>query len=289
MKASRRSVSHHFTVDVEEYFQVQALAPFVSRDDWDSIPRRVGLGTRVLLDLLAATRSRGTFFVLSWVAERDPKLVREIADQGHEVASHGTDHRRVTDLTPEAFRESVRASRQILEDVTGQPVFGYRAPSFSIVRGREWALDILVEEGYRYDSSLFPVRRSGYGFVGGGRDPYRLDLTPGPLEEIPPATLAVSSAVIPAGGGAYFRHLPYRLVAAALSSAARRGVPGTFYIHPWELDPDQPRLKVPAVTRLRHYGGVARTPARIARLLSEFQFQPIAGTLALDGWKPAPQ
>ena len=273
-------ISHHFTVDVEEYFQVVALAPYVDRSKWDSIPRRVGTGTRLLLDMLAEKRQLGTFFTLSWVAERDPSLVREIADAGHEIASHGTDHRRVTELTQDEFRESVRTSRRILEDVSGQRVFGYRAPSFSIVRGREWALDILGEEGYRYDSSLFPVKRKGYGFVGGQRDPHRLDRAVA-LDEIPPSTIEIGSKVLPAGGGAYFRLLPYKLVHSALESAEERGAPGTFYIHPWELDPAQPRVKTPLLTRVRHYGGMSRTASRIKRLLSDFQFQPISKTLGL--------
>jgi polysaccharide deacetylase family protein (PEP-CTERM system associated) len=274
-------VSHHFTVDVEEYFQVVALAPFVDRTKWDSIPRRAGIGTRLILEMLAERKQLGTFFTLSWVAERDAALVREIADAGHEIASHGTDHRRVTELNQDQFRESVRTSRRILEDVTGKPVFGYRAPSFSIVRGREWALDILGEEGYRYDSSLFPVKRKGYGFVGGQRDPHRVDRAGVSLDEIPPSTIAIGSKVLPAGGGAYFRLLPYKLVHSALESAEERGVPGTFYIHPWELDPAQPRVKTPFLTRVRHYGGMSRTASRIKRLLSDFHFQPIAATLGL--------
>ena len=278
---SNKPIFHHFTVDVEEYFQVSALEPYAPRGRWDQFPRRLDVGLRLLLDLLSEHEAGATFFVLGWIAERSPKLVREIIERGHEVASHGSDHRRVTTLTPEEFRESVRSSKELLEDVTGREVFGYRAPSFSIVRGREWALDILLEEKYRYDSSLFPVLRKGYGFVGGGRDPYELRLASGTLHEIPPATLNVGRAILPAAGGAYFRHLPYTLVHSALVSAEARGVPGTFYIHPWELDPAQPRLAVPLLTRARHYGGLTRTVPRLRRLLSSFRFQPIAATLGL--------
>lgn len=273
---------HHFTVDVEEYFQVLALEPHVARSRWEVIPRRVEIGVRLLLDLLSEHNSHGTFFVLGWIAERSPALVREIAERGHEVASHGANHERVTTLTRDEFRESVRSSKRVLEDITGRSVIGYRAPNFSIVRGGEWALEILVEEGYRYDSSLFPVRRSGSGFVGGQRDPHRLQLRSGTLHEIPPATLKIGGVVFPAGGGAYLRHLPYALVHSALRSAERRGVPGTFYIHPWELDPAQPRIKAPFLTRLRHYGGLPRTAPRVRRLLSTFRFQPIAATLGYD-------
>lgn len=276
-----RPVRHHFTVDVEEYFQVSAFEPYVARSQWDVLPSRVVLGVRAILELLAEHDARGTFFILGWIAERHRGLVREIAKAGHEIASHGTDHRRVTELTPEQFRESVRASKRVLEDVARQPVFGYRAPSFSITRDREWALDILLEEGYRYDSSLFPVRRRGYGFVGGQRDPHVLSRAAGELNEIPPATIQMAGQVLPAGGGAYFRIFPYAVVRAALRGAQRRGVPGTFYIHPWELDPDQPRVSVSTTTRIRHYGGLDRTESRLRRLLSSFRFGTISEYLSL--------
>ena len=274
-------IRHHFTVDVEEYFQVSAFESYVSRDRWDNLPSRVALGVRCLLDLLAEHDARATFFILSWVAERQRALVREIAKHGHEIASHGTDHRRVTELTPEQFRESVRTSKRVLEDITRQPVVGYRAPSFSITRDHEWALDVLAEEGYRYDSSLFPVRRRGYGFEGGERDPHVLRRSSGALREVPPATVEVGGRVLPAGGGAYFRILPYALVTSALRGAERRGAPGTFYIHPWEVDPEQPRFTVPVTTRLRHYGGLGRTTRRLRRLLSTFRFGSIVETFGV--------
>jgi polysaccharide deacetylase family protein (PEP-CTERM system associated) len=279
MSIARKPVFHHFTVDVEEYFQVLALEPYIPRSQWDVIPRRLELGLRALLDLLSEHDALGTFFILGWVAERAPELVREIAARGHEVASHGSDHRRVTTLSRDSFRESIRSSKNTLEDITGVPVAGYRAPNFSIGNAEEWALDILLEEGYRYDSSIFPGRRSGEGFVRGERDPHSIRLGGGTLREVPPATLKVGRALLPAGGGAYFRHLPYDFVRLALSSAEARGVPGTFYIHPWELDVDQPRVKAPFLTTLRHYGGLNRTVPRLRRLLSRFRFQAIGTTL----------
>ncbi len=272
--------AHHFTVDVEEYFQVSAFEPRVPRESWDRLESRVVTSMSRLLDLLGDHEASGTFFVLGWIAERHPELVRAIADAGHEIASHGQDHRRVTHQTPEEFRASVRRSKQVLEDVTGTPVLGFRAPSFSIVPGLEWALDVLLEEGYAYDSSLFPVRRRGYGYPGGQRDPYWIERPAGRLAEVPPATLLRWGMSLPAGGGAYFRLFPYWLVRAALLDSQRRRVPATFYIHPWEVDPGQPRLAVPWTTRIRHYGGLGGTLERLRRLLGEFRFTQISGTVA---------
>jgi polysaccharide deacetylase family protein (PEP-CTERM system associated) len=271
---------HHFTVDVEEYFQVTALETAAPRVSWSGFESRVDASVGRLLDLLTRYAARATFFVLGWVAARHPRLVETIAAAGHEIGSHGWDHALVTRQTPEAFRHSVRRTKAVLETLTGQPVLGFRAPSFSIVRGHEWALDVLIEEGYRYDSSLFPVRRPGYGYPDGSRDPHWLARPSGRLAEMPPATLCRWGLVLPAGGGGYFRLLPYGLVRAALQDSARRGRPATFYIHPWELDPDQPRLPAPWLQRLRHYGGLGRTEGRLRRLLSEFRFTTLADTLA---------
>jgi polysaccharide deacetylase family protein (PEP-CTERM system associated) len=273
---------HHFTVDVEEYFQVAAMEPYVDRADWGGLASRIDVGMNQLLDLLAAHGATGTFFTLGWIAARHPRLVQRIATAGHEIASHGWGHERVTRLTPEQFRSSIRDSRRILEDLTGTAVRGYRAPSFSIVRGGEWALDALLEEGYTYDSSLFPIFRSGYGYRGGNQDPYVIDRPLGQLHEFPPATLGSGKMLIPAGGGGYFRLLPYALARMALKSAGNRGVSATFYIHPWELDPAQPRLPVSWKTKIRHYGGLHRTVPRLHALLSEFNFQSIAATLGYD-------
>lgn len=270
---------HHFTVDVEEYFQVSAFEQLVPRSRWTSFESRVEAAVDTLLNLLARYEVRGTFFVLGWLGQRHPDLVKGIAAARHEVASHGWDHRRVFELSPEQFRESVRRTRGTLEDLTQTPVQGFRAPSYSIRPGAEWALDILVEEGHRYDSSLFPVHRRGYGYPNGRRDLHELRRPAGPLMEVPPATIRLAGLNLPAGGGAYFRLFPYGLVRAALRSCERRGVPGTFYIHPWELDPEQPRLRTSWLTRIRHYGGLHRTTGRLERLLEEFRFRPIADTV----------
>ncbi len=281
--------AHHFTVDLEEYFQVSAFEPHVARAEWDRFESRVVGQVDLLLDLLARHEARATFFVLGWVAQRRPELIRAIAGAGHEIASHGWDHVRVTHQTPRQFRESIRRSKDLLEEITAHPVLGFRAPSFSIVPGREWALDVLVEEGYRYDSSLFPVRRPGYGYPNGLSHPHWLDRPSGRLAEIPPTTLNLWGMRLPAAGGAYFRLLPYSVIRAALRQCERAGTPGTFYIHPWEIDPAQPRLDVSWLTRLRHYGGLGRTVGRLERLLAEFQFTSMRDTVAaLTAPAPAP-
>ncbi len=280
MKPSQTVTAHHFTVDVEEYFQVSAFESVVPREAWGRLESRVAWAIAQLLQLLARHGAGATFFVLGCVAERNPQVVREIAAAGHEIASHGWDHRRVTQQSPEEFRSSVGRTKRVLEDLAGVAVVGFRAPSFSIVPGREWALDILLEEGYRYDSSLFPVMRRGYGYPGGHRDPHWLERPAGRLAEFPPAILRRWNVNWPAGGGAYFRLLPYRLVQSALADCECRGVSGTFYVHPWELDLEQPRLAVPWLARLRHYGGLRGTLPRLQRLLHEFRFTSIETTMA---------
>jgi len=270
---------HHFTIDLEEYFQVSAFQSRVARSDWERLESRVVVQVGQLLHLLSRHDARATFFVLGWVAERHADLIRTIAKAGHEIASHGWDHARVTHQTRRQFRASIRRTKDALERISGTPVLGFRAPSFSIVPGCEWALDVLIEEGYRYDSSLFPVRRPGYGYPSGSPDPHWLTRPAGRLAEIPPTTLRWCGMRLPAAGGAYFRLLPYGIVRTAFRQAERRGVPGTFYIHPWEVDPAQPRLAVPWLTRVRHYGGLRRTTPRLRRLLSEFHFTAVRDTV----------
>ncbi len=273
--------THFFTVDVEEHYQVVALAPYVPRDQWSSQESRVERNTMRILELCEKHSARGTFFVVGCVAEAHPSLIKAIAAGGHELASHTWDHRRIPDQEREAFRVSVRRTRQVLEDISGTPCVGFRAPSYSIVPGTEWALDILVEEGYRYDSSLFPVTRRGYGYPGAARDPWVMKRPPGFLTEFPPATLRRLGMNLPAAGGAYFRLLPYGLVAAALRDASARNQPGCFYIHPWEIDPGQPRYPVSLLTGIRHYGRLAGVAARLDRLLGEFSFTSIESRLGL--------
>ena len=271
-----RSVAHHLTVDVEEYFHVSAMEPYVPRSAWPEMESRLVVSMDTCLRLFDDFGVKGTFFVLGIVARDHPEVVRRLARAGHEVASHGWDHRRVTHLEPEDFRTQVRDSRTLLEDLTGEPVLGYRAPSFSIVPGREWALDILVEEGYRYDSSLYPVRRPGYGYPAASRHLDRLSRSPGELTEVPPATWRVLGQNLPAAGGGSLRQLPVAITRRALRGLEREGQPGTLYFHPWELDPEQPRIEGPGrLTRVRHYRGLDRMEGKLRALMGEFAFRPI--------------
>jgi polysaccharide deacetylase family protein (PEP-CTERM system associated) len=263
---------HVFSVDLEEYFQVAAFEKYVPRDTWADLPGRVGECTDVLLDLLDEHGVRATFFTLGWIADRHPDLVRRIAAAGHEVASHGWWHRRINRCTPDEFRAEVVDSRRILEDVTGRRVYGYRAPSFSLVPGTEWAFDILIEAGYTYDSSIFPVHRGDYGYPGADPEPHYVDRPAGRILELPLTTTTILGWRLPAAGGGYFRLLPVGLTRRAFDRRVADGQPGMFYIHPWELDPGQPRFDVAWPTRIRHYGGLGRTVPRLRRLLVRYRF-----------------
>jgi polysaccharide deacetylase family protein (PEP-CTERM system associated) len=270
------SVRHHFTVDVEEYFHPTALERWIPMDSWSGFPRRAAAVIERLLELLAERGSRGTFFILGWLGELEPQMVRNIASAGHEIASHSWDHRLVSRQHPTQFRESVRRSKHVLESIAGVEVIGFRAPSWSIVPGVEWALDILLEEGYGYDSSLFPVAyHPTYGYPGTLRDPHWLDRAGGSIAEIPPATLRRLGSNVPAAGGAYLRFLPFGLLRAAFRDAQRRGQAATFYVHPWELDDFVPDLPMTAWARTRTFGGTHRVWPRISRLLDEFRFRRI--------------
>lgn len=273
------STSHIFTVDVEEYFQVHAFEGVVRRTDWPDLPSRVAQNVDVVLETLSDRAATGTFFVLGWVADRHPHVVRRIADAGHEIASHGWWHYRVTSLQPDEFREDIRASKGILEDICGRPVTGYRAPSFSITPDSQFAFDVLLEEGYLYDSSIFPIRRSNYGWAGAPPIPHVRHCASGTLIEFPLATSLWGPFRIPAAGGGYFRQFPLSVVQRAFREHDEDGIPGVFYIHPWELDADQPRIRVGPLSRIRHYRGLGGTKARLDQLLSEFRFTSIASRL----------
>jgi len=277
---SEPGAPHLFSVDVEDYFQVVAFESVVRRSDWDRHPSRVVENTVRLLDLLASRAVHGTFFTLGWIARKYPALVRRIAEAGHEVASHGDWHRRASRLDPAGLRAELRDSKTALEDAAGQPCLGYRAPSFSIVPGGEWAFQVLLEEGFRYDSSLFPVRRPDYGYPGAPEGPCLIESPAGTLLEIPLATTRLLGLRLPAAGGGYLRQLPFALFRRAFSRAAADGVSAMFYTHPWEYDSDQPRLPCGLLTRIRHYRNLDLTWPRMSALLGEFRFTSVAARFA---------
>lgn len=258
--------------DVEEHFRIEAASGLaIDPALRDHYTARVGETTRWLLDLLAAREIRATFFVVGQLARQDPDLVRQIHAAGHEVASHGWDHRRVLEMTPREFREDVRCSKDELEQITGAEVVGYRAPTFSIVRRTAWALDVLVEEGFLYDSSIYPVRHDRYGVPQAPRAPFLAHGHEAAILELPPATLRVGGANLPAGGGGYFRLMPLAVIERAIHQLRRDTRPAVamLYFHPWEFDPAQPRLPLERLSRFRTYVGIARTRARLGALLSK--------------------
>ena len=267
--AQRSALVNAMTIDVEDYFQVQAFADVISRDVWEAMPRRVERNTGRLLDILDEAGAKATFFTLGWVAERHPKLVRRIVAEGHELASHGYDHRLATEMTPAAFRADVERTKRLLEDTGGTAVRGYRAPTFSIGPKNRWAFDVLAEAGYVYSSSVFPVAHDLYGSPESPRRPFREE--PSGLLEIPLSTVRLFGRNLPCSGGGYFRLLPYAVSSRAMRRVNRAdGLPCIFYLHPWEIDPDQPRQEQASwKSRFRHYTNLARTEARLRRLLRD--------------------
>lgn len=262
-------LTNALTIDVEDYFQVSAFAPHIARSEWDQRECRVERNMDLILGLLARHQTQATFFTLGWIAERYPRLVRRIVDEGHELASHGYGHQRASDLSRDEFRDDVTRAKALLEDIGGQAVWGYRAPSFSIGDRNLWALDVLQEAGYRYSSSIYPVRHDHYGSPDAPR--FAHQVRPG-LMEVPPTTLRLFSRNLPSSGGGYFRLFPYALSRWMLREVNRRdGESAIFYFHPWEIDPQQPRIPgVGLKTRFRHYVNIDRTEQRLDRLLSDF-------------------
>ncbi|MGH7820031.1 MAG: XrtA system polysaccharide deacetylase [Candidatus Binatia bacterium] len=268
-------IRHHFTVDVEEHFQVAAFDSPARRSSWADHPSRVERNTRRILELLAERDVRATFFVLGWVAERQPELVRTIARAGHEVASHGFDHEPLTAQDPKQFRLDVQRSKRLLEDLVGSPVIGYRAPSFTITPRTAWALPILVEEGFAYDSSIVPILHDRYGFPGANPRPHRLSTDAGPLWEVPPSTVRIAGVQVPVGGGGYLRIYPFVVFRWLLNRVEDAGQPIVLFVHPWEIDPEQPRMNGSALSRFRQYYNLDKTESRLVRLLDSTRFAPI--------------
>ena len=270
------------TVDVEDYFHVAALADVIPRERWDQMEYRAESSTHRLLRLFDDSRIKATFFVLGWVAQRSPHLVREIRAAGHEIASHGWSHKLVYNQTPEEFRRETRDSKALLEDITGERVAGYRASTYSITRRSLWALDVLCELGFEYDSSVFPIRHDLYGIPDA---PVRPGVMKAPgggsILEFPMSTASFGGLRVPVSGGGYFRLLPYWLTRAGLKKLnddEKR--PFVFYLHPWEVDAGQPVVKAKLLSRIRHYTNLDRTEGRLRRLVGEFRFAPMREVLA---------
>lgn len=276
------SMLNALTIDVEDYYQVSAFEKDVRRDDWDRHESRVVANTRRVLRLLEETQTLATFFVLGWVADRFPQLVREIHQAGHEIGSHSYWHRLIYQLTPEEFRDDLIRSRDALEQIVGQPVTAYRAPSFSITNQSLWALQILAEEGFTADSSIYPIHHDRYGIPNARPDLHQIATPAGAIWEFPATVVPLAGMNMPVSGGGYFRLYPLPLTIRALRTVnQRRTQPFVFYVHPWEFDPDQPRLPVGSwLSRRRHYLNLHSTERKLRGLLSAFQFGRMCDVIA---------
>jgi polysaccharide deacetylase family protein (PEP-CTERM system associated) len=270
------AMKNAMSIDVEDYFQVSAFASTIRREDWDSMPCRVERNIDVILALLGEADAKATFFTLGWIAERYPQVVRRIVEGGHELASHGYGHQRVSDLTPELFRDDITRAKRILEDLGGVAVRGYRAPSFSINQKNWWAVEELENAGYVYSSSIYPVKHDHYGMPDAPRFPNYPNGAGGILE-LPPTTLELMGRNLPAAGGGWFRLLPYSMSRWMLQRVnAQDQAPCMFYFHPWEMDAGQPRQPgLSAKTRFRHYVNLQRMPGRMRKLLNDFEWDRV--------------
>lgn len=267
------SIENALTVDVEDYFHVSALAETIDPSNWAQFQLRVETNTHRLMDLFDEYQVKATFFVLGWVAEHAPGIARQIAARGHEVACHGYSHQLVYNQSPEIFKQETHRSKHLLEDQVQAPVHGYRAASYSITKQSIWALDILAEAGFSYDSSIFPVRHDRYGIPDAPEHPYRVETPAGnALIEFPLSTAKYLGYRLPVAGGGYFRIYPYQLTRAGLNQVNRRGKPFIFYLHPWEIDPEQPRVEVKWLSRFRHYHNLDKCEQRLRRLMQDFKF-----------------
>ena len=276
------------TIDVEDYFQVNAFEPYVARESWDSYPLRVADNVARLLDLLDEFQVKATFFVLGWVAERLPEVVRSIQERGHEIACHGYGHQLIYRIGPKLFREDIRRAKQIIEGITGVALYGYRAPTYSITGESLWAFDILVEEGFTYDSSVFPVYHDTYGIPDAPRFPYTVQRAGGSIEEFPLSTLPIRFAgrdlQLPIAGGGYLRLLPVQLIKWGIDRINRREKkPAVLYLHPWEIDPDQPRISAGWKSRFRHYNNLSKTEAKLRYLLKGVRYGTMGQVLGIPG------
>ena len=277
--ADERRPLNALSVDVEDYYHVTAFEPWIPRRQWGDMPSRVVANTRRVLDLFDEFGARATFFVLGWVARRHPQLVREIRARGHEIGSHSYWHRLIYQLAPAEFRRDLRESKAVLEDALGERVTAFRAPSFSITRRSAWALDVLAEEGFQVDSSIFPMRRARYGIPDAPRGIHELQLPAGRLWEFPLSVVRVLRQNVPVSGGGYFRLYPWRVTRSALGGINRAGRPFIFYLHPWEIDPDQPRVRAPWRSRWSHYLNLQSTERKLELLFRTFRFGRISDVI----------
>jgi polysaccharide deacetylase family protein (PEP-CTERM system associated) len=278
----KSAITHAMTVDVEDYFHVAAFNKVIKQEEWDQWPCRVEANTHKLLQLFADANIKITFFILGWVAERYPELVKTIRAQGHEIASHGYSHQLIYKQDPQVFRAETAKSKLILEDLGQAPVIGYRAASYSITRKSLWALDILAELGFTWDSSIFPTRHDNYGIPGSPEEPYKIITTSGSvLTEFPLTTAKVFGQSVPAAGGGYFRQYPYALSRWLFERATlNQTKPQIFYLHPWEIDPDQPRVPNASwFSNFRHYTNLSRCLPRLERMIDDFEFGTISQSL----------
>ncbi len=281
MSMSGTQLQNVMSVDVEDYFQVSAFAAAVKRDNWDNFPLRVRNNTYRLLELFGNAGIKATFFCLGWVADRDQNLIKEIHAAGHEIASHGYSHQLIYNQTPEVFREETLRSKKLLEDIIGESVQGYRAASYSITLQSLWALDILAEAGFVYDSSIFPIRHDRYGIPDAKTTPHNLATPNGSkIVEFPLTTRRIGKYNIPAAGGGYFRLYPYFLTRYLLKGVNKRQHEQfVFYLHPWEVDPDQPRIEASAFSKFRHYNNLAKCESRLNQLIKDFKFTTMRDVL----------
>lgn len=273
-----------FTVDVEDFYQVSAFEKFISRDSWADYPQRIVESLPRILDLLAEFQVRGTFFILGWQAENHPELIRKIADAGHEIGFHSFSHSLIYEMEPAAFREELQRGKRLLEDLTGQKVEAFRAPSFSITKKSLWALDVLADEGFRYDSSIFPIYHDRYGIPDAPREIHSIETQNGTLWEFPPSAAAFGKMNLPVSGGGYFRLYPYALTRHFLRRINQKeGRPFIFYVHPWEVDPEQPVLPFGSrATQFRHRVGLKRNLAKLRKLLRDFQFCTLSEAIQVE-------
>ena len=274
-------MKHCLSFDVEEHFQVSAFESPMRRRHWNIYESRVEKNTSRLLDILARHDVRATFFILGWVGERFPHLVKQIASAGHEIASHGYGHELITAQTPSTFRDDVRKAKCILEQLVSQPIYGYRAPSFSITKTTTWALAVLAEEGYLYDSSIFPILHDRYGISSASPHVHVIKTESGNLLEVPPSVVRLFGLNVPVAGGGYFRLYPYCFLRWLLRHLDEANTPLVMYLHPWEFDPQQPRMDGPLVSRIRHYLNLSKTEVRLNMLLKDFEFAPICKAIQL--------